>query len=250
MRYRVTLCVGFAALLAAASVTAQNASTEPPREHRLSLNQPVAEYVRARQAELAQIPSERRAQLDELGAYVQSQSLAGKPVRLTFICSHNSRRSQIAQVWAAVAAHVYGVRVATCSGGTESTAFNPRAVAALRRAGLDIEQTTDDSNPIYHVRYSAQRPALTCFSKVFSQPPNPAGDFAAIMVCDQADQACPAVAGAARRFALPFVDPKASDDTPREAATYDERCAQIAREMLYVMHAAGARSPAAGRPSQ
>ena len=34
---------------------------------------------------------------------------------------------------------------------------------------------------------------------------------------------------------MPFVDPKVSDGTPEEAATYDERCAQIAREMLWVM---------------
>ena len=48
------------------------------------------------------------------------------------------------------------------------------------------------------------------------------------MVCNDADQKCPTVPGATDRFAIPFVDPKVSDGTEAEAATYDERCAQIA----------------------
>jgi len=38
----------------------------------------------------------------------------------------------------------------------------------------------------------------------------------------------------AARFALPYDDPKQSDGTPTEVKTYDERCRQIAREMLYM----------------
>ena len=56
------------------------------------------------------------------------------------------------------------------------------------------------------------------------------------MVCNDADQKCPTVPGAIDRFAIPFVDPKVSDGTEAEAATYDERCAQIAREFLWVAH--------------
>ena len=50
----------------------------------------------------------------------------------------------------------------------------------------------------------------------------------------RADKQCPFVPGAALRIGLPFDDPKAFDNTPREAAMYDERCQQIARELLYV----------------
>ena len=113
-------------------------------------------------------------------------------------------------------------------------------LAAMERAGFRIEKTTDDPNPIYHVRISDEGPASTCFSKVYDGAPNPTQGFAAIMVCSDADRACPSVPGAIARFALPFVDPKISDGTPEEVATYDERCAQIAREMLYVMSRVGA----------
>lgn len=193
-------------------------------------------YVEQRLAELNQIPRPRRARLDELAAYIRERRAKPEPVRLSFICTHNSRRSQMAQLWAQAAAARFGLSgVQAYSGGTEATAFNPRAVEALRRAGFGVERTTEDANAIYHVRYSDKLPAATCFSKVFDQPPNPTGEFCAIMVCSDADRSCPVVSGAAARVSLPYDDPKRADGTSDEAAAYDERCAQIAREMLYVM---------------
>jgi arsenate reductase len=56
-----------------------------------------------------------------------------------------------------------------------------------------------------------------------------------MMCCSNADQACPTVLGADARFSLHYEDPKSADGTPREAQAYDERCAQIATEMLYLM---------------
>lgn len=197
----------------------------------------VEAYLAARAGEFDRIDAERRAALEKLAGYVRQERAAGRVAKLTFVCTHNSRRSHMAQIWAAAAARDAGVRVTTYSGGTEVTAFNPRAVAAVERAGAIIEKTTDDTNPIYHVRLGADAPALTCFSKKYDTAPNPATGFAAVMVCDSADQACPVVPGAAR-FAITYVDPKASDGTPGEGAAYDERCAQIAREMLWMMRRA------------
>jgi len=199
----------------------------------------VKSYLEARGSE--SIPAERREVLDELAGWVREQHAAsGEAVRLVFVCTHNSRRSQMSQVWARAAALKHGMNVETYSGGTETTAFNPRAVAALERAGVRVEPTTTTSNPVHHVRVGGSGPAMTCFSKVYDMAPNPAGSFAAVMVCDDADEKCPHVLGAEARFAVKYVDPKVSDGTARESATYDERCAQIAREMLYVFREAGA----------
>jgi protein-tyrosine-phosphatase len=199
------------------------------------LNPRLAKYAAARHAEFDEIPAERQRELKELAAYIQSKVDANAPVRLTFICTHNSRRSHIAQLWAAVAAerfHISGIE--TFSGGTEATAFNPRAAASLERAGFDIERgVVDAANPRYLVSYAADRQPLECYSKVYTERPNPQGDYVAVMVCSQADEACPVVAGAVIRFAIPYDDPKAADGSPSEAAAYDERCAQIAREMLF-----------------
>jgi arsenate reductase len=196
------------------------------------------EYIRARIAEFDEIPGARREALRRMAGFASTQRAKGAPVKLTFICTHNSRRSQMAQVWAALAAAHYGVAgVEAFSGGTEATAFNPRAVAALQRAGVPIEPRggagrTD--NPHYTVSLGGDA-VLVCFSKVYHQPPNPTADFAAVMTCSEADKNCPTVAGAAVRIALPYEDPKAADGTESETRIYDERCAQIAREMLLVM---------------
>ena len=199
----------------------------------------IADYVARRQQEVESIDVSRRVGLDELSQYIRQRRLDGKAVRLIFVCTHNSRRSHMAHLGAAVAAAVSALDVATFSGGTEATAFDPRAVAAMERAGFRIEKTSADDNPTYVVRFSEKQPGITCFSKKFDAAPNPQEDFAAVMVCGEADTACPAVPGADARFAIPYEDPKASDGTPEEAEVYDERCAQIAREMLYVMSRVG-----------
>jgi arsenate reductase (thioredoxin) len=201
------------------------------------LDAAIREYVAARAGECDQIPEERRQQLAEIAAYVRQRASSGQPALLTFICTHNSRRSHLAQIWAQVAAGYYGVGgVQTFSGGTEATAFNRRAIGALERAGFSITSTDADStkNPRYYVHFQDSAPPLVCFSKVFNEAPNPQQGYCAIMTCSQADQACPIVPGAAHRVALPYEDPKAFDDSAQEAEKYDERCRQIAREMLFV----------------
>ncbi len=196
----------------------------------------IRDYLADRAAEFDQIPAERKTQLEELALFVKSRIEAGESARLTFICTHNSRRSQMAQVWAAAAAQYYGVKgVETFSGGTEATAFNPRTVAALKRAGLNIEKVERSLNPHYAVSYQETGEPLICFSKVYDQSPNPETDFCAVMTCSQADKSCPMVKGSSERIAVPYDDPKVADDTPQEAEAYDTRCQQICREMLYVM---------------
>jgi protein-tyrosine-phosphatase len=183
----------------------------------------------------SQIPAARRSKLEGISDHVAEKIASGAPARLTFICTHNSRRSHMAQIWAQTAAHHYGVPgVETFSGGTEATAFNPRAVAALERAGFRIETDAQGSNPVYQVFFNADDEPMHAFSKVYDEPPNPRDGFCAVMTCSQADKACPLVLGAEERIAIPYEDPKASDGTDTETTAYDERCRQIAREMLYL----------------
>lgn len=183
--------------------------------------------------EADQIPAERRKRLGALAGYLAGKKEAGQTARLNFICTHNSRRSHIAQVWAAAAAAYFGIGdMQTYSGGTEATAFNPRAVAALERVGFRIEKPGGD-NPRYQVHYADGHPPLVCFSKVFDHPENPETNFAAIMTCSEADANCPFIPGAEWRLPLTYEDPKEADGTPEEAARYDERVRQIGREILF-----------------
>jgi len=157
---------------------------------------------------------------------------------LLFVCTHNSRRSHLAQLWAQAAAlHAGLAQVQTWSGGTEATALYPRVAATLRAQGFTLEDTGERRSPrnaVYAASFGPGTPTHRVFSKVYGDPPNPQRDFAAIMVCDSADAACPLVAGAALRVSLPFVDPKASDGTDEEAATYAARSMQIGAEMAWM----------------
>lgn len=196
---------------------------------------PLQNYLKDRTAEFDRISVERKAELKKIADYVKGQSEANQPSKLTFICTHNSRRSHLSQIWAAVAANYYGLNdVETYSGGTEATAFNPRAIAAIERAGLTVSKVEDGKNPRYGVRFQKTGDPLICFSKVYDEAPNPKEDYCAVMTCSQADKNCPIVKGSALRVAIPFEDPKAADDKPEEQATYDERCQQICREMMYL----------------
>lgn len=195
----------------------------------------IGEYLADVLPECDGIPDERRGALDRLAWFIAERATAGRPSRLTFICTHNSRRSQMAQIWAQAAAHHFGVAGVECySGGTEATAFNPRAVAAMRRAGFRIDVSDGRDNPVYRVHFADGGEPMECVSKVYHQAPNPSRDFCAVMTCASADEACPFVAGATERISLPYDDPGFFDGSDREAAAYDERCRQIAREMLSV----------------
>ena len=194
----------------------------------------IGQYIVERQAEFDLIPDERRAELNEMAKLVATSQDTGTPVQLIFICTHNSRRSHLSQIWAQVAAYNYDVQnVETFSGGTEGTAFNPRAVAAVQKVGFAIKDNGPAENPRYAVHYADDAEPMICFSKTYDDEYNPQSDFVAIMTCSSADEACPVVLGAAARIAIRYEDPKAYDDTEQETGKYDERCRQIAREMLY-----------------
>ncbi len=188
--------------------------------------------------EFSLIPDKRKRILRKLRKYISHKFQDQQTPQLVVICTHNSRRSHLGQIWLAVGGHYYGLPpLKTFSGGTEATAFNIRAVNAMKKLGFDITTKTQKSpdNPIYQINWLKEETPYVAFSKKYDTPPNPAKDFGAIMVCTSADKGCPIVAGADFRLALPFDDPKAFDETPLESAKYTERSRQIGREMLYVL---------------
>jgi arsenate reductase len=194
-------------------------------------------YMNEAASRFDEIPNDRKVDLAKVADYIRERLSKSEPAKLTFICTHNSRRSHLSQIWAQVAAECYGLKgVETYSGGTEATAFNPRAVAAMQRCGLKI--VADDPtapNPRYAVSTSDSGTPQVCFSKAYGDAPNPGTGYCAVMTCSQADDACPLVMGCDLRMPIRYEDPKVADDTELETQRYDERCAQICGEMLYMM---------------
>lgn len=186
------------------------------------------------------IPDQRKQTLEDLAAWINERHASGKPADLVFICTHNSRRSHMAQLWTQAAAWVHGLdHVRTYSGGTEATALNSSAVEALSDCGFHISVESDGENPQYRFTFADDADPVIAYSKEYGHPDNPKKDFAAVMTCSDADEACPIVLGASARFATTYQDPKEADGTDKESETYANRCRQIGAEMLYMIrHAA------------
>lgn len=184
---------------------------------------------------LETISGDRKEQLQILIDFIQNKAEQRQEVRLNFICTHNSRRSHLSQVWAQTLAHHFNINNVFCySGGTEATAVFPQVVEALIGAGFQISALSEQSNPVYSVKYDADEHPIIAFSKKYDADFNPSANFAAILTCTEADGACPFIAGAEKRISLPFEDPKAFDNTSQKAAKYEERSMQIATELFYV----------------
>jgi hypothetical protein len=183
----------------------------------------------------------------------------GQPLDVTVICTGNSRRSILGSTMGNIAAAYYGMpEVRFHSGGTAPTAFNPRTIAALKAIGVEVEPTGSEAtrgepktpNPIYRVRWGESGLEATEFSKTYSDPANPHSGFAALMVCGEADAACPFVKGASVRISMPYLDPKVFDDSPYEAQKYAERRDDIGRLMLSVLMQVRNRRAQAPTPSR
>lgn len=108
-------------------------------------------------------------------------------VKILFLCTGNSCRSQMAEGWAR---RLGGERIEPYSAGIESHGLNPHAVAVMAEAGVDI---------------SAQR------SKLLDELDGVAFDWV-VTVCDDAHESCPVFLGEARVVHRGF------DDPPRLAA--------------------------------
>ena len=181
------------------------------------------------------ISDDRKIILQPLVDFIQRKANNNQEIRLNLICTHNSRRSHLSQVWAQTAAAHYGVKNVFCySGGTEATAMFPVAAKTLAKQGFQIKTIAEGSNPVYAIKYAENEHPVIGFSKTFDDDFNPQSEFAAILTCSSADKGCPFIAGAEKRIPVTFEDPKAFDNTAQQAEKYEERSLQIATEMFYV----------------
>lgn len=185
--------------------------------------------------DFATITTERKIVLQPLIDFIQDKATNRQEIRLNLICTHNSRRSHLSQVWAQTAAAHFNIKNVFCySGGTEATALFPMVVKTLEQSGFKIKTIAAGNNPIYDIKYGENQHPIIGFSKTYDDDFNPQSEFAAILTCSQADGGCPFIAGAEKRISITFEDPKEFDNTPQQAEKYQERSLQIATEMFYV----------------
>lgn len=146
------------------------------------------------------------------------------------ICTGNSRRSILTSTLGNIlAAYRNWEGVRFFSAGTSPSAFNLRTIATLKQIGVEITATGSqakagtmgEKNPHYKVQWGKGKDSFSLeYSKTLADVSLPARDFAALLVCSEADRECPVVEGASIRLGLPFADPKEHDGKPNEAACY------------------------------
>lgn len=186
---------------------------------------------------IAAIPvaEERKIVLQPLVEYIREKVNSNDEIRLNFICTHNSRRSHLSQIWAQTMAFQFGIKNVFCySGGTEATAMFPKVGETLVNQGFQIQKVSEEQNPVYAVKFDVNQHPIICFSKTYFDDFNPKANFGAIMTCSNADEGCPMVFGAEARFPIKYDDPKAFDGTEVMNEKYAERSLQIASEMYFV----------------
>ena len=183
-----------------------------------------------------EITNERKEKLKPLIAYIREKRTQKEDIRINFICTHNSRRSHLGQIWMQTLANHFNIKnIKTYSGGTEATALANPIAETLKNQGFEINIISENTNPIYAIKYDEVSHPIIGFSKRYDDSFNPSSKFAAVMTCSQADEGCPFVAGTDKRIAITYEDPKISDSTDKQAQTYLERSNQIASEMYFVL---------------
>ena len=183
------------------------------------------------------VSEERKEILQPLVDYIQTKVDTNDIIRLNFICTHNSRRSHLSQIWAQTMAFQFGIQNVFCySGGTEATAMFQKVGETLINQGFEIQQLSENENPVYTIKFSENEHPIIAFSKTYFDAFNPKTNFGAIMTCNNADEGCPMVFGAEARFPIKYDDPKAFDGTELMNEKYTERSLEIASEMYYVFN--------------
>jgi arsenate reductase len=133
--------------------------------------------------------------------------MAKKPIRVLFLCTHNSARSQIAE---ALLRQIGGADFAVSSAGTEATRVHPLAIRVLEEQGV---------------------PTDGLYSKSMDQFLSDQFDVV-ITVCDQANESCPIFPGAPERIHWSIPDPSAVEGTEEDRLTAFRHVRQYLRRRL------------------
>ncbi len=181
-----------------------------------------------------ELSKDRKDLLQSMATAISAEYSKSKFVNLNFICTHNSRRSQMGQVWAHIAAEQFNLNITSFSGGTEVTAFNSNTVKTLQKVGFSFKvKEFSHQNPVYSITHENSNSPIIGFSKIYDDPQN-LKPFIVITTCNSADQNCPFIPEATFRFHLPFVDPKYSDNTAEQDEIYLKTNRQIAGEVYFL----------------
>lgn len=182
-------------------------------------------------SDFSKISRARKALLLLIANNLNSEFFNSERLRLLFICTHNSRRSQLAEIIADLLSSHYDLPIDAYSGGTEATEIYFRVIEALETFGIELLPIENEVSTHYVL---ADKPSKKYFSKCYDVKDNPQKDFFAFMVCDDAYEACPVVNGSKYKFPLKYKDPKAYDDSDEVKEAYTNKVIEIGTEINFI----------------
>ena len=145
------------------------------------------------------------------GATGEGERAPARRIRVLFLCTHNSARSQMAE---AILREMGGDRVETASAGTEVTRVHPLAVREMAERGLDI---------------SGQR------SKHLEELVGEDFDYV-VTVCDNARESCPVFPGDPERIHWSIPDPSAVEGEEKKRREAFKRAAdELTTRIRYLL---------------
>ncbi len=115
-------------------------------------------------------------------------------MRVLFLCTHNSSRSQMAEGFLRA---LGGERYEAFSAGTQARGINPLAIKVMAERGIDISEAAGHRSKTLHA--------------FLGQPMD-----LVVTVCDEAAEECPFFPGARRQEHWSFPDPSAATGTEEE----------------------------------
>ncbi|NOR29272.1 MAG: hypothetical protein GQ540_12160 [Lutibacter sp.] len=184
-----------------------------------------------------QIDKKRIILLESIATCIVNELKQHKNVHLNYICTHNSRRSQLAQIWSNYASNYFKINnIENFSGGTAVTSFFRNTVKTLQEVGFKFQLLEfSHQNPEYLISYKNCTNPIIGFSKLYDHEHNK-NPYIAITTCTNADENCPFIPDAVQRFHLPFNDPKSYDNTLYQSEKYLEASKQIAGEIHFIFN--------------
>jgi len=181
------------------------------------------------------ISNERLELLSNIAKKISNELEDRDKVNLNFICTHNSRRSQLCQTWSFYASEHFKLgNILAFSGGTETTAFHRNTVKTLQKVGFEFNIIDfSHQNPKYLISFKETKKNVLGFSKKFDNDNNHY-PYIAITNCEQADKNCHFIPDALARFHLPYIDLKGIDNTPLQKEKYLELNQLVAAEIFII----------------
>jgi protein-tyrosine-phosphatase len=200
------------------------------------LHEALIKTIYSGKLQTADILENRKDLMSNIASNIVRLKQVNTPLHLLFICTHNSRRSQFAQVWNHIACDILGLNdvLKIYSAGTEVTEVYVQTALALKKAGMNV-QNESASAGAYSIGYSNEKSPIHLFSKRFDDASIPAENRVAIMTCGDAEENCPFIPGTLYRVSLPYEDPKKWDNHTSVENYYLMKSEEIAIEAFYLM---------------